>query len=475
MERIYIDATVQRGLKPVGSVGERTYDVLADNLRRLGFSDEHIAMFAEPVPRPDGSAVDWYAAADGPVQRWEDAPPPVRDAARQRLEALSGDIVALAKRLEQSSSERDIARARALLNALDYPGDEYLRIVESPKGPRPVVLCWSHVRDGDDPGRRAADLWVRAKSPGRATIEVGAAAAAEAAAASPPVPPPVAPAAATRQTQIVGVWRRGSPLAWLLWALLALMLGIIAYLLLMSCAVRLPGLEWLRGAGYLNYCPVAAAPSDADRDLLAELEQNRALQVEMERLQRELANRAQDCRVEAVRQEAEQRHQQELQRVQEEHRVQEEQRRAQEEQRRQAEEQTRQRDEMARRVQEAGGTQGRLTVSMTWEDKSDLDLTVLCPNGDRIFLNTSACGGRLEVDRNRNAFEAVTTPVEHIVWADTAAPGTYTVQVFGFSVRPADGRRVPFKVRITKGNETRDYSGSVGHKQVATVATIQVP
>ncbi|MCA9053127.1 MAG: hypothetical protein KDA75_04785, partial [Planctomycetaceae bacterium] len=73
-------------------------------------------------------------------------------------------------------------------------------------------------------------------------------------------------------------------------------------------------------------------------------------------------------------------------------------------------------DEIAGRVRAAGGKAGNLQISLAWNDRNDLDLHLVTPDGRRLFYATprSEDGGTLDVDMNVNAES--TTPVENITW-----------------------------------------------------------
>lgn len=74
---------------------------------------------------------------------------------------------------------------------------------------------------------------------------------------------------------------------------------------------------------------------------------------------------------------------------------------------------------------------GAIRITLTWGDTADLDLAVRDPDGSTIDFDvrSSASGGRLDVDANSGCEVAVPSPAENIVWADSAPPGQYVVQV----------------------------------------------
>jgi hypothetical protein len=106
------------------------------------------------------------------------------------------------------------------------------------------------------------------------------------------------------------------------------------------------------------------------------------------------------------------------------------------------------------RAREEGAQQGDVQVILAWDDRNDLDLAVICPDGRRIdYRNRTACGGTLDVDRNAmTPGEPVTrTPVENIAFPTAPAPGRYRIVVDYFGRR--DGPASPFRVTIRQAGQ----------------------
>ncbi len=122
-------------------------------------------------------------------------------------------------------------------------------------------------------------------------------------------------------------------------------------------------------------------------------------------------------------------------------------------------------DEITARVRAAGGNQsGPLTVSLVWFDKNDLDLSVVCPGGEKVwFQRLQAGGGVLDVDRNDGTRELTDAPVENVSWAAAPPPGRYRVGVTFFQHRAAAGapETSRFVVRVMVNGREQLYPGSV--------------
>ena len=107
-------------------------------------------------------------------------------------------------------------------------------------------------------------------------------------------------------------------------------------------------------------------------------------------------------------------------------------------------------------VVERGGGTGKVNVILTWESSADLDLSVKCPFSDQTIYhaNKRACRGVLDIDANFRS--RMSRPVENIVFAESPAPGTYTVRVtLRGRNEDSDRTRFPFTVTIiVDGRET---------------------
>ena len=102
----------------------------------------------------------------------------------------------------------------------------------------------------------------------------------------------------------------------------------------------------------------------------------------------------------------------------------------------------------ADRAQRQGAQRGKLQIILAWDDRNDLDLHVVCPNGTDInFIRRRACGGTLDIDANGDVNTLTTTPVENVFFAQPA-PGHYRIVVdpYGMRARPS----TPYRVTIRR-------------------------
>ncbi|MCF8479931.1 MAG: hypothetical protein K9H25_05830 [Rhodospirillum sp.] len=439
MTRQPVTDTNLSGLRPRGVLGKR----VIDNWERL---DEHLRatlgdaaadLFAEPVPGSMGK-VSWYGpegeVEDGTSPDTGTTPVPLTslDEAKQaavldRLDTLRGQIRGEIDNLRASGRREATDLADVLESALSLPAVkpgpdrsginplDYVHVV----GDQPVLVNWGveaeHQFASKDPFRE----FVRLSEP-------------------PPVKPKEAPAATLAAAPVVvapvavdGVVTES--LGWLtglLWLLFALLIAAIFYVLLLGCG--------LDRTGFLsNHCPV---PTRAAPDTTGEDPDQRA---ELDRLLAEF-NRLPRCDTQAR-----------VTPPREEHQVEQ--------------------DEFAERVANEGGRDGDVTVTLSWDGPSDLDLHVVCPDGTEInFQNARACGGELDIDTNAGS-QRLPNPVEHTVFETMPADGRYKVRVHNYTHRGPGSGPIPFKVQLKKGDEVIVQDGRVSGRELTDVLEFTVP
>lgn len=122
-------------------------------------------------------------------------------------------------------------------------------------------------------------------------------------------------------------------------------------------------------------------------------------------------------------------------------------------------------DEITERVRAAGGNQsGPLAISLIWYDKNDLDLSVVCPVGAKVWFGEPQVGGGiLDVDRNDELPVLTDTPIENVSWATAPPPGRYRVAVTFYTHHAAAGAPATsrFVVRVQVNGRAQLYPGSI--------------
>jgi len=127
-------------------------------------------------------------------------------------------------------------------------------------------------------------------------------------------------------------------------------------------------------------------------------------------------------------------------------------------------------DDFASRMVREKAKVGDITVTLCWDDRADLDLHVICPNGNHIYYGhrqggSVEGGGYLDVDMNIQG-ESV-EPVENVFFGDAekgieADHGKYKIYVQIFSYHGdelEEGVPVPWRVRIEMDGKISQYYG----------------
>lgn len=409
MVQLKLDTTASAGLKPLGTPGQRSFELIVPVVQKaLGAA--HAAIFAEPVASPRGDATDWYAPVPGSARRLADLDEAAQKTVRDRLGGYAADIFALADRLAQGNDAEGQQLAQALRNALEVPDETAIFIV----GEQPVLTNWAHRQDV----KQAPQGLLQAMMPVRA---------------APPPPPPPPPPTPVEAVAPVAVVAR-SPLDWLWWLTVGVTGAVLAaalWLLIEPCG--------LAGPSWLNACPQPAETRVVDRSLEARRGQ---LEAEIAALERAALAAERAClptpppppspappvqRAEAPPPPPP----------------------------------TPPRDEIDERREQAGGQQGELTITLVWDSTADLDLHLTCPSGGVInYTNPRGCGGG-ELDLDANVSNRTTTPVENVFFRAGAERGTYQIRVHMFDDGGRRGSSHNFTVRVEMGGTQQTFRGTV--------------
>ena len=120
---------------------------------------------------------------------------------------------------------------------------------------------------------------------------------------------------------------------------------------------------------------------------------------------------------------------------------------------------------------EDGEVSEELTVTLIWDDRSDLDLEVHCPGGGTAGIRGTGCGGGvLDVDANgygSSGLRMMERPVENVRFGGNAPEGTYRIRIFishGYENALEDDRRRnsghhSFSVRVISRESERIFEG----------------
>ncbi len=109
-----------------------------DALIRRHLAGPTASLLAAPASTADGRFVEWYSDLNGQPVPLRSLSPSARPAVEALLANRLGALAALAERLEAADSEPDLARA--LRQALSYPGEETVYVVDG----QPVLTFWGY-------------------------------------------------------------------------------------------------------------------------------------------------------------------------------------------------------------------------------------------------------------------------------------------------------------------------------------------
>ena len=426
MEANLIATTPNVELQPLATGGQiviQVWQQLAGHLRQV-LSPEHAALLAEPQLDQDRGVTDWYSQAPGAVAVLEEMAEPARSAARDTLTRLVQGVRAEVTKLRASRRDSDKLLAELLALALVTPAAGSVRVM----GTQPVLVAWGHATVNSAPAPELL-LGQLSRAPGIATgsgnMDI--------------VGPP--PAEALRRP-----WA----------AIAALILAVLLLLLFLLLLWRDP-YGWFRAPP--QQCVVAPGGLELSERLRGEQEREGQLRQEILLELQRLAGRRLACPP-VVR----------------------------------APEPARPTQPVgplpptqpagplppnpdAERARREGAQTGRVQVILGWDDVNDLDLSIICPDGQSsiFFGRTQACGGTLDVDRNAGG-APTNRPVENIVFERDPPPGTYRIVVTHYATHSGGPRVSAWRVTLRRaGRPEETFSGSVATGEAVTVTTFTVP
>lgn len=128
------------------SLGENGQTVFDSALQiretlRLRKQQAVVDSLAVPQPNDDGDRVDWYAPHEGSVLSWAAASDEQRKKALRYLDNCQANVASLIQRCEQSEKTAIQLFASLLANALQFPGNQHVYLVDG----KPVLTFWGFV------------------------------------------------------------------------------------------------------------------------------------------------------------------------------------------------------------------------------------------------------------------------------------------------------------------------------------------
>ena len=388
MARSLAATTRDADLRPLSVGGQPVItawgQIAAHLSRRL--SPAHAAILAEPNPDPARGTIDWYAEGDGEAL-------PLDQAAPDRLpgfEAMAAAIRAEAERLAAERDEGLRLLGEMIALALEIPDRSFIRV----RGEAIFLIGWGHHLAGRVEGATLVRSLPNTATP-MTMLAIGA---------TPRRP----------------IW----PWALLVAALLALMLAIGAFL------------AWRDPFGWRVIADAQCVVDPADLALLRDLDaaqaEEAALRDRLASIAEEMGRRRLACQpppapprppprprpaVPAPPAPAPP----------------------------PAPPPDPPRNDDADRARREGAQEGRAQIILGWDTRDDLDLSVVCPDGQVIsYQRRQGCGGTLDVDRNVGN-DRTRAPVENIFFNDPQ-PGAYQVRVHQFD--SVERAATPYRITI---------------------------
>lgn len=400
MSEAFLANTSTQGLSPLGTAPQRSFELISGTVRdKLG--ERHAALFAEPVATQYGDRFDWYAVLGRRAHRLDSLDDAEKAAVQEDLDALIADIKTFGQKLLENPNPDEQRLGEALMNALRYPGADFVYVLTEGSEKQPVIVNWAWVPDsqtvvtGDLSGTEGAT---------RARKAATTKAAAQVTTAAAPFPAPPQAQASGRRAGPLNLWW----LLWLGWLLLLILIAAILFLMVQACALRIPGIA--------GYCP-PPGPVAVDHERTTLMLRDQIATVER---QISIADRA--CQPEqqaGIIPDVDQ-----------------------------------------SRLAERGAREGQLTISLLWDTIADLHMDVNCPGGDIInYDNQRACGGVLDVGGNHAKATSVTNAIESMYF-DAPATGQYTVTVSLYDTHDQSTTQ-SFRLRIRDGDTTETFQGTV--------------
>ncbi|MDR2096762.1 MAG: VWA domain-containing protein [Treponema sp.] len=134
--------------------------------------------------------------------------------------------------------------------------------------------------------------------------------------------------------------------------------------------------------------------------------------------------------------------------------------------------------DLSERLAKGGAHSGDIRISLMWNNRNDLDLHVITPQGEEIFFDNTkdSTGGWLDVDRNVHG--ETTEPVENVFWYEGAVHGRYRVYVQNYDYHERNYAPTQFQIEIKSGDELNNYRGIVsgyGRASNTEVAAFEYP
>jgi uncharacterized protein YfaP (DUF2135 family) len=107
-----------------------------------------------------------------------------------------------------------------------------------------------------------------------------------------------------------------------------------------------------------------------------------------------------------------------------------------------------------------------IIIMLSWDNKNDLDLHILCPNGEEISYKTLGdyvCGGMLDVDANASNLR--NDPIEKVGWDQyPTVNGSYKIFVNYYAHYDSDEIKTKFRIETIIFGKKNKFTGFISPK-----------
>ncbi len=126
--------------------------------------------------------------------------------------------------------------------------------------------------------------------------------------------------------------------------------------------------------------------------------------------------------------------------------------------------------EFEERLEREKAKDGRIRISLIWDNYNDLDLHLKTPSGEIIYFGhkRSSDGGILDVDMNAGSRKSL-KPVENIVFLREIPNGKYQIFVNYYNYKNGSPVETDFQIMVKIDDNSqiiKDYLGKKGDKKL---------
>jgi len=125
-------------------------------------------------------------------------------------------------------------------------------------------------------------------------------------------------------------------------------------------------------------------------------------------------------------------------------------------------------DQIEERLARAGGGDGEIRVTFSWDTKDDLDIYVQPPGHSAIYYGRkTVAGGKLDVDANANSRRSTKTPIENVFWPslvnNRGGPPKGKYKIWMQVYRKRTSKTLSWTANVKVAGVSHRYSGTIAN------------